>query len=164
METTQVTLRLIDKKYSFHDVDHDETVSGDKILAQMKKNGVFKNDKDGIYAPVLFNGQSFMFREGKTITVDKTIAKALQRSAHIIVGAKAINSPSCPFLEVVKEFALGEQVAPRPQFACSLCDKDCETPGRLARHMMKIHKDVVNEPAVDWEEEDKPVAAGVEEE
>jgi len=164
METTQVLLRLVNKAYTFTD-EHGDAVSGQKILDQMKKNGVWKRDKEGEYVPVLFNGQAFMFREGKVIQVGKTIARSLQRSAHIIVGPKAMNSPMCPFIEVVNEFALGEQSAPRPQFACPICDKDCKNGAALYRHTGKVHKDVINEPAVDWEGEDgQPVAAGVEEE
>lgn len=165
MESKQVQLRLIDKNFSFEN-EHGEIIKGDKILDQMKKNQVWKNDKEGKYVPVLFDGQAFCFREGKIIQVGERIARALQRSANIIVGPKAINGPSCPFLEVVKEFAytVTGQEAPRPQFACPICDKDCERPNKLTRHMMKDHPKEVNEPVVDWEGTQEKVAAGVEEE
>lgn len=159
METTQVVLRLISKNSSYTD-EHGDVISGQKILDQMKKNGVFKNDKEGVYVPVLFDGKSFNFREGKIIQVDKTVANALRRSAHIIVGPKAMSSPMCPFIEIVKEFAVGEQ-AIRPQFACPICDKDCDNPAKLTRHMMKDHKEETSKPAVDWDGDNEPVAAGV---
>lgn len=163
MEQRQVQLRLVSKGFEF-ETEHGNVITGDQILKQMKTNGVFKTDRNKEqYVPVLYNAMSFDFRAGKVIQVDAKIARALQRSATIIVGPKALNSPACPYLEVVREFNYGEQVETKAQYACPICEVDMETAPRLTRHLMQKHK----EQTLDVKEENDwtpPASKPVEEE
>lgn len=162
MESKQVWLRLINKDFEYT-TEHGDAMRGDQILAQMKKNGVIKNDTEGIYVPVLFDSKAFVFRPGKVVQVGEIVARSLRRSAFIIVGPKAINGPACPFIEIVKEFQIGEQPDPKPQFACPICDKDMRNPASLTRHLMAKHKEEVNAKTTDWEGEGEAVPVTPEE-
>lgn len=120
-----------------------------KILKQLKVNRAIRSDEQGEFVPLQFDAQEFRFRKGRTFTVGKTVANALKRSSGVIVGDDPLSDPFMPFVEFYKEFTLGEEdvnanTGKGAKFACDLCGEDCETGPRLARHMMKKHKDAVD--------------------
>lgn len=156
MESTQVLLRLITPEFSY-ETEHGEQISGEKILKQMKTNGAIKTDKDGQYVTILFDSKPFVFRAGKVIQVGERVAKALRRSAFIIVGPRALNGPACPFIETVREFEIGEQSEVLAKTACPICGSDLKTFPALTRHLMTKHRDETK-GEVDWEGTKTPAA------
>jgi len=132
------------------------------VLKQLRVNRMWRRDERGDYLSIQFDGQEFKFRPGVTFTVGKTVGNALIRSSAVIVGDDPLSDPILPYVEKINEFALGDEdksstTSNSSKFVCPFpeCGKDMETAPRLARHMMKAHKDEVG----DDDEDVKAVAA-----
>lgn len=148
IETTQVTLRLVEPNDMIATVDGE--VEGKDVLKAMKNNRIWKTDKRGQYASIMFDGQEFKFYEKKfnsgkpfTRTVGPSIANALLRMSGVIVGLDKLTGPLAPYLIKVGVRELGEGDA-RPVVSpttCPICFTDMKTLGRLARHISKHKKD-----------------------
>lgn len=118
------------------------------ILKQLKTNKLWKEDKEGPYVPIMFDGAEFRIRPGKPITVSKSIANALYRSSQIMVGNDWLGGEFSAYLERLGEYNLTdgtqlsggveEELTPT---TCRLCKIDQKSFPRLARHMMEAHKD-----------------------
>lgn len=159
IESTQVRLRLVSPNKEIFNSETGETVSGKDILTQMKKNNVWKNDQKGKYAPIQFDSLEFQFREGETITVSETVAKALIRGAVLTVGSDKLNGPMVPYIEIAETYELGAPTKEeRPKTACPICGVDQKTFPALTRHMgqeRKKHPELFAEEATNWEAEEK---------
>jgi len=162
IESTQVRLRLISPTKEVFNQETGDSVSGKEVLAQMKKNGVWKNDHEGKYAPIQFDSLEFQFREGKTITVNETTAKALIRGSVMTIGSDKLNGPMIPFVEVVEKYELGAtSEEKRPATACPICGVDQKTFPALTRHMgqeRKKHPELFVEEKTDWDGEKEEAA------
>lgn len=159
IESTQVRLRLISPTKEVFNQETGDSVLGKEVIAQMKKNNVWKNDHKGRYAPIQFDSLEFQFREGETVTVSETIAKALIRGSVLCIGSDKLNGPLIPFIEVAEKYELGapseEKKSPT---ACPICGVDQKTFPALARHMgqeKKKHPELFVEEKTDWDAEEK---------
>lgn len=148
VETQQVTLALVDEKYTRYIPELDHTITGKDIHKQLTTNRVWKNDHEGKYVSVQFNAQEFQFRpasdkRGRTVlTFGKTVADALLRSSVILVGPKedALTNPGAHFLQVVDSYEMGVEKKNPSATICGLCGKDMQTFPRLTRHYEKHKK------------------------
>jgi len=145
IDGTQCTIALIDEAFRKEDPSTGALLTGKKVLKQMESNRVWKNDRDGKYASVQFNGMEFKFRPGKTITVSKTVGDSLIRSSVIVIGDKKdfLTNPGVPFLVKLEEHVLGTEM--QAKYSCPDCHVDFENPAKLARHLMdpKAHEKAV---------------------
>lgn len=153
IETSQVTLAIVDEKYEHVIPELDQTITGKQIHKQLVDNRVWKNDKDGKYVSLMFDSKEFQFRptrviNGQTVkatqfTVGKSVADALLSSSIIVVGDKKdfLNAPAVHFLQVLESHEMGVE---RPRVSspttCGICDKDMQTLPRLTRHYEKHKK------------------------
>lgn len=119
-----------------------------RILKQLKANKLIRDDKNGWYVPVMFDGQEFRFRPNQPITVGKSIANSLYRNSQIMVGKEWLDGEFSAFLERVGEYSLTEGMSQSAEAlgtasstVCIFCNKDQKTQPRLARHLMDAHKD-----------------------
>jgi hypothetical protein len=157
MESTQVRLRIVSPDKEFPNLETGITVTGKDILKQMKTNNVWKIDHIGKYAGLMFDGQTFNFREGEITTVPATVANHLRRASAIIVGSDKLNGPIVPFIEVVETFDMTEpQKAVRTPTTCPICGEDQKTFPALTRHLgqeRKKHPELFQEEKgkTDWE-------------
>lgn len=152
VETSQVTLALVDDKYEHEIPELDRVITGKEIHKQLIDNHLWKNDKDGKYVSLQFNAQEFQFRPARTVdgrhvagtqlTVGKTVAEALLASSIIIVGKKEdnLNNPAVRYLRVTDQNELGEAKTSGSPTACSICGEDLKTFPRLTRHYEKHKK------------------------
>jgi hypothetical protein len=163
-ETSQVRLRIISPDKEIFNDETGTSVSGKDVLKQLNINNVWKNDKKGKYIGIQFDAYEFVFREGETITVGATVARALRRNSIICVGSDKLNGPLVPFIEFAEEYELGAPVAateaaqPKPATACPICGEDQETFPALARHLANrkkhpelFEKETAPKTKVDWE-------------
>jgi len=146
IETTQVTLRLVEPNDRVATPDGE--IEGKEILKALKSNRVWKNDNQGPYVSVMFDGQEFKFRqkkEGKsfTRTVGPTVANALIRGSAVIVGNDKLTGPIAPYLIKigVRELSEGDARPVVGPTTCPICFTDQKTLGRLARHIAKHKND-----------------------
>lgn len=142
-ETSQVRLKIINPTKEIFNEETGETVSGKDILRQMKLNNVWKNDAIGKYAGIQFDAFEYQFRDGQTITVPETTARALRKGSIICVGTDKLNGPLIPFLEVVERFELGETKPAEPVHTpttCPICHEDQLTFPALTRHLGQERK------------------------
>lgn len=118
--------------------------SDKKILQQMRKNGVFRQDEFGPYASIQFDSQEFKFRPGKTFTVGRSVGNALIRSSAILLGDDPLSDPYLAFVEKKSETQLGQESKQKAQFSCPICHEDQKSGPRLARHLMdkSAHKEL----------------------
>jgi hypothetical protein len=85
---------------------NDETglvVKGSDIINQMRINNVWKNDREGKYAGLMFDGQTYKFRIGQELIVPVHVARYLRRMSAICVGSDKLNGPLMPFVEIVDD-------------------------------------------------------------
>jgi len=108
MEQQQVKLRIISPEREYPNEETGEIVTGKEVLKQMKTNNMWKNDHKGRYAAVMFDGQTFKFREGETITVPATVGRHLRRMSGTVVGQDQLNGPIIPYLEIIDQFDITE--------------------------------------------------------
>lgn len=151
VETQQVTLALVDDKYTRYIPELDLTITGKDVHKQLVTNRVWKNDHEGKYVSVQFNAQEFQFRPATAtkprtqLTFGKTIADALIRSSAMLVGPKedALTNPGACFLCVVDSYEMGiekkNDVSPT-MCAVPGCGKEMGTFPRLTRHYEKHRK------------------------
>jgi hypothetical protein len=141
-ETSQVRLRIISPTKEIFNEETGATVTGKEVLKQMKTNNVWKNDTKGKYASIQFDAFEYQFREGETITVPETVARALRKNSIICVGSDKLNGPLVPFVEVVEKFELGEPTAPvaKTPTTCPICGEDQKTFPALTRHLGQERK------------------------
>lgn len=172
VETQQVTLALVDEKYSRYIPELDHTITGKDIHKQLVTNRVWKNDHEGKYVSVQFNAQEFQFRPATAtrprtqLTFGKTVADALLRSSAFLIGPRedALTNPGACFLCVVDSYEMGiEKKNPASATTCNLCGTDMKTFPRLTRHYDK-HKKTNPElfektAAFDKEEDNEEVEA-----
>ena len=117
------------------------------ILKQLKANKLWKEDKEGPYVPIMFDGTEFRIRPGKTLTLGRSIANALYRSSQIMVGNDWLGGEFSAYLERLGEYSItddGQVVGQEDELSpttCHLCKIDQKTFPRLARHLMESHKD-----------------------
>ena len=153
VETSQVTLALVDEKYEHFIPELDQTITGKQIHKQLVDNRRWMNDKDGKYVSLQFDANEFQFRPARGVngqavkasqfTVGKSVAEALLASSIIVVGDKKdfLNAPAVQFLRVVESHEMGVE---RPKVTspttCGICDKDMQTLPRLTRHYEKHKK------------------------
>lgn len=177
IETSQVTLTLVDEKYSHEIPELDTTISGKQIHKQLVDNRIWKNDKDGKYVSIQFDSQEFQFRPARVIngvamkatqiTVGKTVAEALLASSIIVVGDKKdfLNAPAVQYLHVVDSYDMSQAAPAKPlsPTACGICEKEMQTLPRLTRHYekhKKTHPELFEKTnAFDKEEENEEVEA-----
>lgn len=146
MENQQVRLRLVDPKKEFPNAETGTVVLGKDILAQMKKNNVWRHDHVGRYAGVQYDGQTFKFRDNEVITVPETVGRHLRRASNLVVGSDQLNGPTLPYLEIIDSFSMIEpQKQERTPTTCPICDEDQKTYPALARHQMEKHADLFKE-------------------
>ena len=162
-ETSQVRLRIISPDKEIFNEETGQTVSGKEVLKQMKINNVYKNDKDGKYIGIQFDAFEYIFRDGMTLTVPETVARALRRNSIICVGSDKLNGPLIPFIEVVDKFELSAPDAPKAvatPTTCPICHEDQKTFPALTRHLgqeRKKHPELFEEkgsPAIPYDKED----------
>lgn len=156
MEAIQVRLRIVSPDKEFPNHETGITVSGKDILKQMKTNNVWKSDHVGTYAGLMFDGQTFNFRQGEIITVPATVANHLRRASAIIVGSDKLNGPILPFIEVVDSFDMTESSKAevvRTATTCPVCFEEQKTFPALTRHLGKKHPELMREEKkkTDWE-------------
>ncbi|HEY6766643.1 MAG TPA: hypothetical protein VI386_17930 [Candidatus Sulfotelmatobacter sp.] len=163
IESTQVRLRLISPTKDVFNPETGDTVFGKDVLSQLTKNRRWSNDRIGKYVGVQFDAHEFMFREGETITVSETIAKALIRSSAICVGSDKLNGPMVPFLEIAETYELGApSEQKRTPTTCGICGEDQKTFPALTRHLgqeRKKHPELFEEKKTDWDGEKEEVEA-----
>jgi hypothetical protein len=159
-ETSLVKVRLISKDKEHFNDETGTTVSGAEILNQLTVNNIWRTDKTSRYAPVTFNGRTYKFREGMSMTVPDHLASMLRRGSAIVVGSDSLNGPIVPFLELTEHFDITQlhadkEKVPAVKTACPVCGVDQKTLPALARHIMKDHAEA-NEPSapkarIDWD-------------
>jgi hypothetical protein len=108
VEQQQVKLRIITADREYPNEETGGIVTGKDVLKQMKTNNMWRNDHHGRYAAVMFDGQTFKFREGETITVPATVGRHLRRMSGVVVGPDQLNGPVIPYLEVAEQFNMTE--------------------------------------------------------
>jgi len=146
MENQQVRLRIISGDAEIPNEETGQSVFGKDVLRQMKINNVWRNDHNGRYAGVQYDGQTFKFREGETITVPATVGRHLRRQSAICVGSDQLNGPLIPYLEIIDTFSMIEpKKDEKTPTTCPICGEDQKTFPALARHQMAKHADVFKE-------------------
>lgn len=158
IEATQVRIGIIDPAKEIFNSETGMSVSGKDVIKQLKINNVWKNDLDGRYAMVQYDGQTFNFREGQTLTVPESVARCLRRSSVICVGSDKLNGPMIPFLEVKEklEMALPTAEKKTTPTTCPICGEDQKTFPALTRHLgqeRKKHPELFEEEKskTDWD-------------
>jgi hypothetical protein len=156
MESRQVRLRIVSPDKEFDNSETGTTILGKDILKQMKINNVWRNDHRGKYAGLMFDGQSFYFREGEVTTVPETVANHLRRASSIVVGSDQLNGPILPFIEVIEAFDMTEpsKAQARTATTCPICHEDQKTFPALTRHLgqeRKKHPELFQEEKTDWD-------------
>src|ERR1700690_2071496 len=87
-ESEQVVLRIVpNSPKTIVKTQDGAELSGANIHRFMDKRRVWRNDAEGKYVELLFDGKCFTFRPGKVIQVGKTIANHLMRSPLLIAGS-----------------------------------------------------------------------------
>lgn len=144
IETEQIRLKLTEEK---------------DVLKEMKRRKVLKRDQKGDKYIVQFDAQEFTFRPGSTITVGRSVAKALQRSSAIIMGDDLTGDMVSVLVEA-GSYKLGDENEGAALTRCPVCKKDMGSLTRLSRHISVAHKgerpDLYDdtkkpEPKTDWE-------------
>lgn len=144
----QARIRIISSDKEIFNDETGLTVRGNDILKQMNVNNMWRNDNEGKYASVMFDGQAFQFRVGQELTLPLTVARHLRRMSAVCVGSDKLNGPLMPFLEITETFDI---TRPKPievkssPTTCLICDVDQETYPALMRHQMKEHSDLFKE-------------------
>lgn len=164
MELNQVVLRIIPEKGQIVKTGDGESVTSEAIHKVMKRRGVWHNDVNGKYIDLSFDGKSVTFRLGMVLQFDRTVAEALMKSSNILVGSDTENlsAPFVPFLQVVEQFAVGEQKENTPT-SCPYCYVDQLTRPKLARHLMEAHVNDAEEPK-EIESDEEPAETVLDEE
>lgn len=149
IESSQVTLAIIEPTYKFEHPETGEVISGKAIHDQMKTNRVLRKNDLGEFSIIQYNQQEFQFwmpakgRDRKTITVPRSVAESLIAGSVIAVGPlkEALSRPMVPYLEVVSQYNLGTETAPASHSPtmCGICNAEMNTLPRLTRHYDK-HK------------------------
>lgn len=143
IETTQVRLKLTDKKH---------------VLDVLRKKKQFKKSVHGgeVYVRQ-FDGQIFEFAKGKVIDVPKNIANALRRDSAVNTG-EDIDGEFEAALEVVSTYQLGETPEEkRKTTQCPICDRDTKSLVNLSRHLAVAHKNDRPELYVEEKTEIEPI-------
>lgn len=158
IETTHVRIGLIDPNKEVFNAETGDTVSGKEVLKQMKTNNVWRNDHEGKYVGVMYAGQTFKFREGMTLTLPESLARALRVNSAIIVGGDKLNGPIIPFLEIKEKFELQDPskstAVTKSPTCCPICGEDQKTFPALTRHMgveKKKHPELFEEKPTQWD-------------
>lgn len=136
-----------------------------EVIKQLKINKLWREDKEGPYVALQFDGMEFRFRPGKVLTLGKSVANALYRSSQILIGPDYLNGPISTFLVKQGEFELGQEAAEEPKVSpttCPICHEDQLTLPRLTRHLMSKHKDDPRMIETDEEEQNAKAAEGSE--
>ena len=159
MPSIQARVRIVNPDKETLNDETGLVVKGSDIINQMRINNVWRNDKEGKYAGLMFDGQTYKFRIGQELIVPVQVARYLRRMSAICVGSDKLNGPLMPFVEIVETFDLMQpkvvEVKATPT-TCAVCGVDQQTFPALMRHQMKEHADLFTEkrvakPRTDWD-------------
>ena len=145
MPSYQARVRFVPTDKEIYNDETGVAMKGADILKQLKINNLWRNDREGKYFGVMFDGQTFKFREGQEIVVPVEVARHLRRMSAVCVGSDKLNGPLLPCLEIAETFDL---MAPKivevktTPTTCPICQIDQQTFPALMRHQMEEHSDV----------------------
>lgn len=138
-DAEQVVVRIIAAEGKV-DLPDGDVVTGKDIHSAMARRKVWRNDKEGKYVELMFDGRGYTFRPDTSMQMSKRMGEAFVKSSRIIVGkaGEDLTAPFVPFIQIVDEFQMGEQ-KPLTPTSCPKCREECKTMPRLARHIMEKH-------------------------